>query len=291
MVDLRTQIRHLAAFDTVGSPHVPSVLLQGETGTGKGLVARVIHESGPRAVGPFIEVNGAAIPETMLEAELFGFEAGAFTDAKGAKPGLFEAAAGGTLFLDEIDALPLGLQGKLLTAIESKRVRRLGAVVERPVDVKLIAATNAILPEAMAMGRFRADLYHRLAVVVLILPPMRARGADVLVLAEAFVQHYTAAYGVPSKRLSATAHAWLREYTWPECAGAGPCDGAGDVIARRQRGRRRDPNAALQPAHGRAACGRCFALPRTHVRGRPAGRSHRDSTGAGADRRQCGAGG
>jgi two-component system, NtrC family, response regulator AtoC len=109
MVDLRAQIRHLAAFDTVGSPHVPTVLLQGETGTGKGLVARVIHESGPRAAGQFIEVNCAAIPDTMLEAELFGFEAGAFTDAKHAKPGLFEAALEGTLFLDEIDALPLAL--------------------------------------------------------------------------------------------------------------------------------------------------------------------------------------
>jgi two-component system, NtrC family, response regulator AtoC len=215
VVDLRTQVHHLAAFDTVGSPHVPTVLLQGETGTGKGLVARVIHESGPRASGPFIEVNCAAIPETMLEAELFGFEVGAFTDAKRAKPGLFEAASGGTLFLDEIDALPLALQGKLLTAIESKRVRRLGAVVERPVDVKLIAATNAILPEAMATGRFRADLYHRLAVVVLILPSVRARGADVLVLAEAFMQHYISVHEVPCKRLSATAQAWLREYMWP----------------------------------------------------------------------------
>ena len=215
IVALRAQIRHLSTFDTLGNPAVPTVLLQGETGSGKGLVARIIHDSGPRAHGPFIEVNCVAIPETMLEAELFGFEAGTFTDAKHAKPGLFEAASGGTLFLDEIDALPLVLQGKLLTAIESKRVRRLGAVVERPVDVKLIAATNAILPEAMATGRFRADLYHRLAVVVLILPPVRARGADVLVLAEAFMQYYTAAHGVPSKRLSATAQAWLREYTWP----------------------------------------------------------------------------
>jgi transcriptional regulator with PAS, ATPase and Fis domain len=104
--DLRAQIRHLAAFDTVGSPHAPTVLLQGETGTGKGLVARVIHDSGPRAQGPFIDVNCAAIPETLLEAELFGFEAGTFTDAKRAKPGLLEAASGGTLFLDEIEALP-----------------------------------------------------------------------------------------------------------------------------------------------------------------------------------------
>ena len=134
------------------------MLLQGETGTGKGLVARVLHDSGPRAQGPFLDVNCAAIPETMLEAELFGFEAGAFTDAKRAKPGLFEAAAGGTLFLDEIDALPLALQGKLLTAIEAKRVRRVGAVREQAVDVKLVTATQAALSARVAAGQFRADL-------------------------------------------------------------------------------------------------------------------------------------
>ena len=126
LAELREQIRLLSAFDTRGNPHVPTVLLQGETGTGKGLVARVVHLSGGRAQGPFVDVNCAAIPETMLEAELFGFEAGAFTDAKRAKPGLFEAAVGGTLFLDEIDALPITLQGKLLKAIEEKHVRRLG---------------------------------------------------------------------------------------------------------------------------------------------------------------------
>src|SRR5215471_7272671 len=177
---LRARIRHLAAFDAVGGTTVPTVLLEGETGTGKGLVARIVHDSGPRARGPFVPVNCAAIPDTMLEAELFGFEPGAFTDARRAKPGLFEAASGGTLFLDEIDALPLALQGKLLTAIEAKRVRRLGAVRERAVDVKLIAATNAALEQHMATGQFRADLYHRLAVVVLALPPLRARGEDVL---------------------------------------------------------------------------------------------------------------
>jgi transcriptional regulator with PAS, ATPase and Fis domain len=128
VAELRRQIRHLATFDRPGNPNVPTVLVQGETGTGKGLVARIIHASGGRASGPFIDVNCAAIPETMLEAELFGFEAGAFTDARRAKPGLFEAAAHGTLFLDEVDALPLTLQSKLLKAIEEKQVRRLGAI-------------------------------------------------------------------------------------------------------------------------------------------------------------------
>jgi transcriptional regulator with PAS, ATPase and Fis domain len=144
---LRAQIRHLSQFDTVGQAAVPTVLLQGETGTGKGLVARIIHDTGPRASGPFIEVNCAAIPDTLLEAELFGVEAGAFTDAKRGKPGLFEAASEGTLFLDELAALPLPLQGKLLTALEAKRVRRVGAVVEHAVDVKLIAATQIELSE------------------------------------------------------------------------------------------------------------------------------------------------
>src|SRR5438128_3712649 len=212
---LRAQIRHLAAFDIVGSAFVPTVLLQGETGTGKGLVARVIHDSGPRAQGPFLDVNCAAIPETMLEAELFGFEAGAFTDAKRAKPGLFEAAAGGTLFLDKIDALPLALQGKLLTAIEAKRVRRVGAVREQAVDVKVVAATQAALSARVAAGQFRADLYHRLAVIVLVLPPLRERGADIVCLAHEFLQQYATAHQLPPKRLSRAAAAWLQRYDWP----------------------------------------------------------------------------
>ena len=165
--------------------------------------------------GPFIEVNCAAIPDTLLEAELFGVEAGAFTDAKRTKPGLFEAASGGTLFLDEIAALPLALQGKCLTAIEAKRVRRVGAVVEQPLDVKLIAATQVALSEQVQAGHFRADLYHRLAVVVLELPPLRARGDDILVLARTFLQQYAAAYGVSPQRLSKAAEAWLLGYHWP----------------------------------------------------------------------------
>ena len=212
---LRSQIRHLAAFDTLGNPAVPTVLLQGATGTGKGLVARVLHDSGPRAQGPFLDVNCNAIPETLLEAELFGVMAGAFTDAKRAKRGLFEAAAGGTLFLDEIDALPLALQGKLLTAIEAKRVRRVGAVQEQAVDVKVVAATQAALSARVAAGQFRADLYYRLAVLVLALPPLRERGADIVRLAQQFLHEYAKAHQLLPKRLSREALGWLQRYDWP----------------------------------------------------------------------------
>jgi DNA-binding NtrC family response regulator/class 3 adenylate cyclase len=212
---LRAQIRHLATFDTVGSAFVPTLLLQGETGTGKGLVARVIHDSGPRAQGAFVEVNCAAIPETLLEVELFGFEAGTFTDAKRPKPGLLESAAHGTLFLDEIDALPVLLQAKLLSAIEEKRVRRLGAVASRQLDVKCIAATPTDLSTRVAESRFRPDLYYRLAVVLLEIPPLRERGEDILVLAQHFVRHYAQAHGLLPKQLSRDAEVWLRGYGWP----------------------------------------------------------------------------
>ncbi len=212
---LRAQIHHLASFDTIGNPHIPTVLLYGETGTGKGLVAQAIHDSGPRAQKPFINVNCAAIPETLLEAELFGFEAGAFTDAKRAKPGLFEAASAGTLFLDEIEALPMPLQGKFLKAIEEKRVRRLGAVSEHQVDVKLIAATQQDLNRRVSEGHFRADLYHRLAVVVLEVPPLRERGEDIILLAQHYLRHYAEAHGLIPRRLSDAAEAWLLSYGWP----------------------------------------------------------------------------
>jgi DNA-binding NtrC family response regulator/tetratricopeptide (TPR) repeat protein len=215
IVALRRQIQHLAAFDTLGNPAVPTVLLQGTTGTGKGLVARIIHDSGPRAQGPFLDVNCAAIPETLLETELFGVTAGAFTDAKHTKPGLFEAASGGTLFLDEIDTLPLALQGKLLTAIETKRVRRVGAVREQAVDVKVVAATQAELSTRVAAGQFRPDLYHRLAVLVLALPPLRERGEDIVCLAQQFLQQYAAAHRLPPKRLSRAATEWLQRHDWP----------------------------------------------------------------------------
>jgi MoxR-like ATPase len=160
-------------------------------------------------------VNCAAIPEALVEAELFGYEVGAFTDARHAKPGLFEAASSGTLFLDEIDALPLPLQGKLLTAIEEKRVRRVGAVAAQAVDVKVIAATQQDLSSYVAAEQFRADLYHRLAVIVLALPPLREREDDILLLAQHWLRQYAEGHGLVPKRLSGAAEAWLQDYRWP----------------------------------------------------------------------------
>src|SRR5499426_2470040 len=163
---------------------LPPVLLQGETGTGKGLIARLLHRQSTRARGPFVDVNCAAIPETLLEAELFGCERGAFTDARQAKAGLFQTAHRGTLFLDEIGLLPESLQAKLLTALEDRAVRRLGSTRTEPVDVWIITATSEELKAGALRRGFREDLYHRLAVVTLRLPPLRERGQDILTLAE-----------------------------------------------------------------------------------------------------------
>jgi two-component system, NtrC family, response regulator AtoC len=211
--NLRTQMRRLAQSSERG--RLPSVLLLGETGTGKGLVAGLLHRTGRRAAGPFIDINCAAIPETLLEAELFGFERGAFTDARVAKRGLIEAAHQGTLFLDEIGELPDALQVKLLTAIESRRVRRLGSTRSEAVDVWIIAATSLDLAAAMRAGRFRRELYHRLSTVVLTLPPLRARDGDAIELAEHFLARSALEHGVPAKRLDEGAYAALRAYPWP----------------------------------------------------------------------------
>src|SRR5262245_22439286 len=212
---LRDQIHRLASFDSPRNPHVPTILLRGETGTGKGLVARALHDAGPRAGAAFVDVNCAAIPESMLEAELFGFEAGAFTDARRAKPGLFEAASGGTLFLDEIDSLGPALQSKLLKAIEEKSIRRLGAIQARHVDVKLVAATQLDLESAVAEGRFRTDLYHRMAVVVLAIPALRERGSDVLALADHFLAVFAGAHGLAPRQMTDPAREWLLRHPWP----------------------------------------------------------------------------
>ena len=197
------------------SRRLPPILIQGETGTGKGLVAQAIHRAGPRASGPFVHVNCAAIPETMLEAELFGFERGAFTDAKQSKAGLFHAAHRGTLFLDEVGLLLEGLQGKLLTAVEEQAVRRLGSTRSDLVDVWILAANSEDLKVAVKSRRFREDLYHRLAVLTLWLPPLRERGRDTVLLAEHFLLHACGDYGLPPKTLAASARAALAAYYWP----------------------------------------------------------------------------
>jgi DNA-binding NtrC family response regulator len=192
-----------------------TVLISGETGTGKELLARALHYGGPRSRGPFVELNCAALPSTLLESELFGYERGAFTDARTSKPGLFEAAAEGTLFLDEIDSLAVELQAKLLRALEQKVVRRLGATTSRTIDVRIIAATNTKLDRAVAAGRFREDLYYRLNVVTLELPPLRARGDDVLRLAEHFMRDFSAQYQLPQPVLSPEVRRTLMAHTWP----------------------------------------------------------------------------
>ena len=214
MVALRAQVRRLVQMQ-FGARRLPAILLVGETGTGKGLLARAIHRAGPRAAGPFQAINCAALPEHLVEAELFGFEPGAFTDARRAKPGLFQTAHGGTLFLDEIGLLHEAAQAKLLTAIEERVVRRLGATRGEAVDVSIIAASNLDLEAAARDRRFREDLYHRLAVVKLTLPPLRERGGDILVLAAAFLERACREYGLPPKTLDADARARLRAYAWP----------------------------------------------------------------------------
>jgi two-component system response regulator AtoC len=193
----------------------PTILVTGETGTGKGLLARTLHAEGARGGGPFIEMNCTAIPETLLEAELFGYEKGAFTDARAAKPGLVEAAEGGTLFLDEIGHVSAAVQAKLLKVMEERTIRRLGSVRDRATDVWIIAATNRDLEQAVRRGEFREDLYHRLRVLELRMPPLRERGDDALELADHFLAQHAAQYGVAAPTLSAAAREALRAYRWP----------------------------------------------------------------------------
>jgi adenylate cyclase len=214
MDGLRDQIRQIVER-TSASRRLPPILLQGETGTGKNLVARVIHRAGPRGDGPFVDVNCAAIPADLLEAELFGFERGAFTDARQPKAGLFQSAHGGTILLDEIPLLSDALQAKLLNVIEERRVRRLGSTRSEPVDISIIAATNEDLLAAVHARRFREDLYHRLAVVTLRLPSLRERREDIPILAEYFLARACQDYGLPSKRLTSGARAALCAHGWP----------------------------------------------------------------------------
>jgi DNA-binding NtrC family response regulator/tetratricopeptide (TPR) repeat protein len=212
---VREQVNRLLRSAAGPNRRLPPILILGETGTGKGLLAGAIHRASARAAGPFVDVNCAAIPETLLEAELFGFERGAFTDARQAKAGLFQTASGGTLFLDEVGLIPLAVQSKLLKAIEERSVRRLGSTRSETVDVTVIAATSEDVPAAVRAGRFRPDLYHRLAVVTLALPPLRRRGADVLLLAQHFLARICEEYGLPAKGLGKDARDTLLAHDWP----------------------------------------------------------------------------
>jgi len=193
----------------------PPILITGETGTGKGLVAHTIHGQSRRASRPFIEINCTALPATLMEAELFGYERGAFTDAKESKMGLFEAAEGGFLFLDEVGDIELPLQGKLLRAIEEQTVRRVGGLRDRRVDVRIVAATHRDLESEVQAGRFRKDLYYRLAVITIDLPPLRERGEDILLLANHFIDKFNAKYGKVVRGASDEAARNLLEYPWP----------------------------------------------------------------------------
>jgi two-component system response regulator AtoC len=210
---LATITRLTTLAQSAGRP--PAVLIQGETGSGKGLVASILHRTGARAGGRFVDVNCAAIPESLIEAELFGFERGAFTDARRAKPGLFQAAHRGTIFLDEVGLLPEAVQAKLLKVIEERVVRRLGSTENEPADAWIISATNTDLVASVRARTFREDLYHRLAVVTLVLPPLRERAGDVLLLARSYLARACADHGLPLRELTADARAKLEAYHWP----------------------------------------------------------------------------
>lgn len=192
-----------------------SVLLTGESGTGKELVARALHHRSQRSSGPFVAINCAALPEALLESELFGHVRGAFTDAKSAHTGLFIQANGGTLFLDEIGEMPIALQPKLLRALQERKIRPLGGEVEVPFDIRLVSATNRDLEAAIDEHTFREDLFYRINVLHMVLPPLRARGNDVLLLAQHFLDRYAGAAGKRVTGISSKAAEKLLGYAWP----------------------------------------------------------------------------
>ena len=208
MQEMYSKIRKVAPTDS-------NVLIQGESGTGKELVARALHNLSRRAKAPLISVNCAAIPESLIESELFGHEKGAFTGASAGRAGLVEAADGGTLFLDEIGELPLEAQARLLRVLQEGEIRRVGSVQSQKVDVRLIAATHRDLKSLSKIGQFREDLYYRLHVIALKLPALRERGADVSEIARAFLVRQSTRQGRPELSFAADAEQAIRHYPWP----------------------------------------------------------------------------
>jgi transcriptional regulator with PAS, ATPase and Fis domain len=192
-----------------------TVLIVGESGTGKELVARAIHEGSQRRDKPFMAINCAAIPDTLIESELFGHEKGSFTGANAREFGIFEAANGGTVFLDEIGEMNVSMQAKLLRAIQEKEVRRVGGKTNIPLDVRIVSATNKELEQEIKRGAFREDLFYRLNVIRIDLPPLRERGNDVKTLAEFFVKKYSLSTGIAVDGISRPALKLLMNYTWP----------------------------------------------------------------------------
>jgi len=191
------------------------ILILGETGTGKEILARAIHAGGPRRDAPFVPVNCSALPENLIESELFGHERGSFTDAHAAKPGLFEVAEGGTLFLDEIGELPLSVQAKLLRALDDKQIRRVGGTKSRTMDVRILAATNEDLMRRVREGTFREDLFFRLSSIVITLPPLRERDEDAVLIAQSLLATLAAEHDVPVPVLSLDVKRQLRAHPWP----------------------------------------------------------------------------
>ncbi|MFL6214608.1 MAG: sigma-54-dependent transcriptional regulator [Blastocatellia bacterium] len=199
----------------VAGSEVSSVLLQGESGTGKDLVAKAVHYSSRRSTAPFIAINCAAIPGTLIESELFGYEKGAFTDAKARKEGLFEQAEGGTLFLDEIGELELSLQAKLLRVLEEGSFRRVGGLKDIPLDVRVVVASNRDLKAESSVAHFRLDLYYRLSVIQIDIPPLRERGNDVILLAEHYIRYFNERLRKRIRGLTPEVAEIFRRYLWP----------------------------------------------------------------------------
>jgi len=208
-------LKKILAITDKASKTDASILLLGESGVGKEVFASYIHKNSPRAKKPFVAINMAAIPESLIESELFGFEKGAFTDASQAKAGQFELANGGTLFLDEIGEMPYGVQAKILRALQEKEVRRLGSSKAIKIDIRVLSATNANLNEKIQKGEFREDLYYRLNTIPLNIPPLRERKDEILEIAEAMIAQNCQKYDFDLKTLSPEAKSELLAYNWP----------------------------------------------------------------------------